>query len=132
MLNERMMFRLESRNAKACESMNAPERISKFRAEMMGPVVVLFTASASEAHDLALLLARLHSGHPDVIALRGSKHGFHLTLISVSLWPSFFTNFIVVSLALSDPKKIELSITNLTPVIAIRWSRYHDSLRPLP
>ncbi|TRY98640.1 hypothetical protein DNTS_005887 [Danionella cerebrum] len=37
--------------------------------------VVYFTNSGSEANDLALLMARLHTGNFDVITLRGSYHG---------------------------------------------------------
>ncbi|XP_051536788.1 alanine--glyoxylate aminotransferase 2, mitochondrial [Myxocyprinus asiaticus] len=37
--------------------------------------VVYFTNSGSEANDLAVLMARLHTGNFDVITLRGSYHG---------------------------------------------------------
>ncbi|XP_052393921.1 alanine--glyoxylate aminotransferase 2, mitochondrial-like [Carassius gibelio] len=37
--------------------------------------VVCFTNSGSEANDLAVLMARLHTGNFDVITLRGSYHG---------------------------------------------------------
>lgn len=36
---------------------------------------VYFVNSGSEANDLAILMARLHTGHHDVIALRNSYHG---------------------------------------------------------
>src|SRR5258708_5288557 len=37
--------------------------------------VTYFTNSGSEANDLAFQMARLHTGHRDVIALRNSYHG---------------------------------------------------------
>src|SRR5260221_41330 len=37
--------------------------------------VTYFTNSGSEANDLAIQMARLHTGHRDVIALRNSYHG---------------------------------------------------------
>jgi alanine-glyoxylate transaminase/(R)-3-amino-2-methylpropionate-pyruvate transaminase len=37
--------------------------------------VTYFTNSGSEANDLAILLARAHTGHNDVIAVRNSYHG---------------------------------------------------------
>jgi alanine-glyoxylate transaminase/(R)-3-amino-2-methylpropionate-pyruvate transaminase len=40
-----------------------------------GLEVTYFTNSGSEANDLAILLARLYTGHTDVIALRNAYHG---------------------------------------------------------
>ena len=37
--------------------------------------VTYFTSSGSEANDLAITMARLHTGHADVIALRNAYHG---------------------------------------------------------
>jgi alanine-glyoxylate transaminase / (R)-3-amino-2-methylpropionate-pyruvate transaminase len=37
--------------------------------------VTYFTNSGSEANDLAITMARLHTGHTDVIALRNAYHG---------------------------------------------------------
>lgn len=40
-----------------------------------GLEVTYFTNSGNEANDLAILMARLHTGHSDVIALRNAYHG---------------------------------------------------------
>ena len=37
--------------------------------------VTYFTNSGSEANDIAMMMARLHTGHHDIIALRNSYHG---------------------------------------------------------
>ena len=51
--------------------------------------VTYFVNSGSEANDLAILLARVHTGNQDVIAVRNSYHGasaFTNTLTSHSTW----------------------------------------------
>ncbi len=51
--------------------------------------VTYFVNSGSEANDLAVQMARLYTGHTDVIALRNSYHGaspFSNTLTSHSTW----------------------------------------------
>lgn len=40
--------------------------------------VAYFVNSGSEANDLALLMARTHSGHRDVVCLRNAYHGVSL------------------------------------------------------
>jgi alanine-glyoxylate transaminase / (R)-3-amino-2-methylpropionate-pyruvate transaminase len=40
-----------------------------------GLEVTYFTNSGSEANDIAMMMARLHTGHQDIIALRNSYHG---------------------------------------------------------
>ncbi|HSR70237.1 MAG TPA: aminotransferase class III-fold pyridoxal phosphate-dependent enzyme [Acidobacteriota bacterium] len=46
--------------------------------------VCYFTASGSEATELALRLARAHSGHRDLIVSEGAYHGHTTTLIDIS------------------------------------------------
>ncbi|KAG9354131.1 hypothetical protein JZ751_012255 [Albula glossodonta] len=52
------------------------EYAEKLAAHFPDPLkVVYFTNSGSEANDLAMLMARLHTGNFDIITLRGSYHG---------------------------------------------------------
>jgi len=46
--------------------------------------VCTFVNSGSEANDLALRMAKLYSGHEDVICLEGAYHGHVKSLIDVS------------------------------------------------
>jgi len=46
--------------------------------------VVYFTNSGSEANDLALLLARIHTGNNDFISLRNGYHGMSYTAMSLT------------------------------------------------
>jgi len=51
--------------------------------------VSYFTSSGSEANDLATLMARLHTGRQDVLALRNGYHGGSqstLTLTAIGTW----------------------------------------------
>ncbi|KAL0271499.1 UNVERIFIED_CONTAM: hypothetical protein PYX00_008579 [Menopon gallinae] len=51
--------------------------------------VVYFVNSGSEANDMALLLARIHTGNSDVIALRNAYHGgasSTINLTALSTW----------------------------------------------
>lgn len=55
---------------------NFPLLAKKLASKMPpGLDVTYFTNSGSEANDLAIQMARLHTGHHDVIALRNSYHG---------------------------------------------------------
>ncbi len=55
---------------------NFPLLAKKLAAKMpAGLDVTYFTNSGSEANDLAIMMARLHTGHTDVIALRNAYHG---------------------------------------------------------
>ena len=55
---------------------NFPLLAKKLAAKMpAGLDVTYFTNSGSEANDLAIQMARLHTGHHDVIALRNAYHG---------------------------------------------------------
>lgn len=55
---------------------NFPAFAKKLASKMPeGLDVTYFTNSGSEANDLAILMARLYTGHDDVIALRNSYHG---------------------------------------------------------
>ena len=55
---------------------NFPMLAKKLAAKMpKGLDVTYFTNSGSEANDLAITMARLHTGNRDVIALRNSYHG---------------------------------------------------------
>jgi len=55
---------------------NFPMLAKKLASKMPpGLDVTYFTNSGSEANDLAIQMARLHTGHHDVIALRNSYHG---------------------------------------------------------
>ena len=67
-----------------------PEFARKLASKMpKGLEVTYFVNSGSEANDLAIQLARLHTGNNDVIALRNSYHGaspFTNTLTSHSTW----------------------------------------------
>ncbi|KAM6985229.1 alanine--glyoxylate aminotransferase 2, mitochondrial [Aplochiton taeniatus] len=52
------------------------EYCEKLAAHLPDPLkVVYLTNSGSEANDLAMLMARLHTGNFDIITLRGSYHG---------------------------------------------------------
>ncbi|XP_038845517.1 alanine--glyoxylate aminotransferase 2, mitochondrial [Salvelinus namaycush] len=52
------------------------EYTEKLAATLPDPLKVIYlTNSGSEANDLAMLMARLHTGNFDVITLRGSYHG---------------------------------------------------------
>jgi 4-aminobutyrate aminotransferase-like enzyme/Ser/Thr protein kinase RdoA (MazF antagonist) len=46
--------------------------------------VCFFVSSGSEANELALRLARAHTGHHDVIVLEGAYHGNTSTLVAIS------------------------------------------------
>jgi len=67
-----------------------PELAKKLASKMpKGLEVTYFVNSGSEANDLAIQMARLHTGNSDVIALRNSYHGaspFANTLTSHSTW----------------------------------------------
>jgi alanine-glyoxylate transaminase/(R)-3-amino-2-methylpropionate-pyruvate transaminase len=55
---------------------NFPMLAKKLASKMPpGLDVTYFTNSGSEANDLAIQMARLHTGHRDVIALRNAYHG---------------------------------------------------------
>src|SRR5260221_954765 len=55
---------------------NFPMLANKLASKMPpGTDLTYFTNSGSEANDLAIQMARLHTGHRDVIALRNSYHG---------------------------------------------------------
>ena len=55
---------------------NFPLLAKKLASKMpAGLDVTYFTSSGSEANDLAITMARLHTGHSDVIALRNAYHG---------------------------------------------------------
>uniref|UniRef100_A0A6Q2YX81 Alanine--glyoxylate aminotransferase 2, mitochondrial n=1 Tax=Esox lucius TaxID=8010 RepID=A0A6Q2YX81_ESOLU len=52
------------------------EYVDKLAATLPEPLKVIYlTNSGSEANDLAMLMARLHTGNFDIITLRGSYHG---------------------------------------------------------
>ncbi len=67
-----------------------PELAKKLASKMPADLeVTYFVNSGSEANDLAIQMARLHTGNTDVIALRNSYHGaspFANTLTSHSTW----------------------------------------------
>ena len=69
---------------------NLPELARKLAAKMPpGLDVTYFTNSGSEANELAIAMARLYTGHDDVIALRNGYHGGTATamgLTSHSTW----------------------------------------------
>jgi len=69
---------------------NLPRLAEKLAAKMpAGLDVTYFVNSGSEANDLAITMARLHTGHTDVIALRNAYHGTSpaaLGLTSHSTW----------------------------------------------
>jgi 4-aminobutyrate aminotransferase-like enzyme/Ser/Thr protein kinase RdoA (MazF antagonist) len=46
--------------------------------------VCFFTASGSEANELALRLARAHTGHRDLVVMDGAYHGHTTTLVDIS------------------------------------------------
>jgi 4-aminobutyrate aminotransferase-like enzyme len=46
--------------------------------------VCFFTASGSEANELALRLARAYTGHRDVVVMEGAYHGHTTTLVDIS------------------------------------------------
>src|SRR5207237_10278882 len=55
---------------------NFPLLAKKVASKMpKGLDVTYFTNSGSEANDLAITMARLYTGHSDVIALRNAYHG---------------------------------------------------------
>ncbi|USN98368.1 MAG: aspartate aminotransferase family protein [Phycisphaeraceae bacterium] len=63
-------------------------RFAKMIADAMpkdsGLTTCYFTNSGSEANDLALMIARLHSGSNDVIALRNAYHGMSPTAMGLT------------------------------------------------
>ncbi|MDB4913640.1 MAG: alanine--glyoxylate aminotransferase 2 1, mitochondrial isoform [Gemmatimonadetes bacterium] len=69
---------------------NFPMLAKKLASKMpKGLDVTYFTNSGSEANDLAIQMARLHTGNRDVIALRNSYHGgspSSLGLTSLNTW----------------------------------------------
>ena len=69
---------------------NFPELAKRLAAKMPpGLEVTYFVNSGSEANDLAVLMARLYTGHSDVIAVRNAYHGGSpsaLALTSHSSW----------------------------------------------
>ena len=69
---------------------NLPLLAKKLASKMPGGLdVTYFVNSGSEANDLAITMARLHTGHTDVIALRNAYHGTSpaaLGLTSHSTW----------------------------------------------
>jgi alanine-glyoxylate transaminase/(R)-3-amino-2-methylpropionate-pyruvate transaminase len=69
---------------------NLPLLAKKLASKMPdGLDVTYFVNSGSEANDLAITMARLHTGHTDVIALRNAYHGTSpaaLGLTSHSTW----------------------------------------------
>jgi alanine-glyoxylate transaminase/(R)-3-amino-2-methylpropionate-pyruvate transaminase len=69
---------------------NMPTFAAKMAAKMpAGLEVTYFVNSGSEANDLAIQMARLHTGNPDVVAVRNSYHGASPsanTLTSHSTW----------------------------------------------
>ena len=69
---------------------NFPMLAKKLASKMPpGLDVTYFTNSGSEANDLAVQMARLHTGHHDVIALRNAYHGgspSSMGLTSHSTW----------------------------------------------
>ncbi len=60
----------------------AEELVSRFPASE--DWVVHFVNSGSEAIDLALLMARLHTGNFEMIALRSGYHGLHFSAMSLT------------------------------------------------
>lgn len=60
----------------------AEELVSRF--PDINDWVVHFVNSGSEAIDLALLMARLHTGNFEVIALRDGYHGLHFSAMSLT------------------------------------------------
>jgi len=55
---------------------NFPQLAQKLAGKMPpGLDVTYFVNSGSEANDLAMMLARLHGGHQDIIAVRNAYHG---------------------------------------------------------
>ncbi|GAG44779.1 unnamed protein product, partial [marine sediment metagenome] len=51
--------------------------------------VSYFTSSGSEANDLAMLMAQLHTGNPDILSLRNAYHGGGqgtMALTAVGTW----------------------------------------------
>lgn len=69
---------------------NLPRFARKLAARMpAGLDTTYFVNSGSEANDLAILIARLHTGHADIIAVRNAYHGaspITNTLTSHSTW----------------------------------------------
>ncbi len=60
------------------------EMIAKAMPEGSGLTTCYFTNSGSEANDLACLLARLHTGSNEIIALRNAYHGMSPTAMGLT------------------------------------------------
>ncbi len=69
---------------------NFPDLAAKLSAKMPdGLDVTYFTNSGSEANELAVAMARMYTGHEDVVAVRNAYHGGTATamgLTSHSTW----------------------------------------------
>jgi len=65
-------------------AMFAKELAAKFAHLPNDLSVVYFTNSGSEANDLALLMARMHTGNNDVLALRNCYHGMSYTAMGLT------------------------------------------------
>jgi len=64
---------------------NVAEYAQKLASKMPGGLkICYFVNSGSEANDLALLMARLHTGNYDVIALRNAYHGGNASGMAVT------------------------------------------------
>ncbi len=66
------------------------EYAQKLVSKMPGNLkVCLFTNSGSEANDLAMYLARLHTGKFDILSLRNGYHGmspYTMAITSLNTW----------------------------------------------
>ncbi|VAX41111.1 Aminotransferase, class III, partial [hydrothermal vent metagenome] len=60
------------------------ERIAGVMPEGSGLSVCYFTNSGSEANDLAVMMARLHTGNFDILALRNAYHGMSPTAMGLT------------------------------------------------
>jgi alanine-glyoxylate transaminase/(R)-3-amino-2-methylpropionate-pyruvate transaminase len=73
-----------------CTTMYLQPVPAHFAEELVGRLpagtdwVVHFMNSGSEAIDLAVLMARLYTGHFEIIALRNSYHGLHFSAMSLT------------------------------------------------
>ncbi len=73
-----------------CTTMYAQATPSHFAEELVGRFpagpewVAHFVNSGSEAIDLAILMARLYTGHFEIIALRNSYHGLHFGAMALT------------------------------------------------
>jgi alanine-glyoxylate transaminase / (R)-3-amino-2-methylpropionate-pyruvate transaminase len=65
-------------------AMFAKELAAKFEHLPNDLSVVYFTNSGSEANDLALLMARMHTGNHDMLALRNGYHGMSYTAMGLT------------------------------------------------